>query len=87
MFRWLAAPSLFLIAAAYKDTVPVVAWSSQSSHDLKALSTRPKSYLSPADLFHQFLEEDEICNFDAVIIADQPGVSVHSFPLPYLVFD
>ncbi|GJJ07791.1 hypothetical protein Clacol_001996 [Clathrus columnatus] len=75
MVRWLAAPSFFLVAAAYQDTVPIVAWSSKSSHDLSAVSSRPNPYSSPADLFHQLLQDNDICNFDVVIIADQPGLS------------
>ena len=79
-------------AQAFSNTVPVVAWSSQryasqpiyllvNTHISSpgALGHLPHS-LSPSthatvlgDLFHG----DEICEYDAIVIVDQPGVSSH----------
>ncbi|KAF8516664.1 BIG/ATPase V1 complex, subunit S1 [Gautieria morchelliformis] len=66
--------SLFSLTCAYKDTVPVVAWSSHLSDKLDSLGARPEPFTQTSHLFNVLLDGDDVCQYDAVVIAEQPGL-------------
>ncbi|KAI0250543.1 hypothetical protein BJV78DRAFT_1283154 [Lactifluus subvellereus] len=58
---------------AFSETFPVVAWSSHRSgalDHLRFISATPSS----ADVFSKLLFEHDVCEYDAVIMVDQPGL-------------
>jgi len=67
---------LFLLplVAAYKETVPVVAWTSHYSSKLDSLANRPEPFTESSQFFDAILNGAELCNYDAVVIVDQPGL-------------
>ncbi|KZV71372.1 hypothetical protein PENSPDRAFT_605886 [Peniophora sp. CONT] len=68
MFRTLlvAAP-LIAAASAFSDTHPILAW---SSHETSVMDGAPRT----GDILDHLLASDEICSFDAVVLAEQPGL-------------
>ncbi|KAF8509430.1 hypothetical protein BU17DRAFT_56161 [Hysterangium stoloniferum] len=73
-WTFLLTSLLPLFSTAPSDSVPFVAWGTQSSTKLNALARTSKPFLSATQLFDKLLEGDSLCQFDAVIVADQPGL-------------
>ncbi|KAI0302961.1 hypothetical protein BC826DRAFT_1089447 [Russula brevipes] len=73
----LALVALLPSVLSFSETSPVVAW---SSHRCGALDrSRPPSVSTSAtpyshDVFSNLLSDTAICEFDAVIVVDQPGL-------------
>ncbi|KAI0301936.1 hypothetical protein B0F90DRAFT_1810010 [Multifurca ochricompacta] len=63
----------FTTVLAFSNTSPFVAWSSVSTSPLRQLrpvSSTPHS----SEVFGKFLSEIDLCEYDAVIVVDQPGL-------------
>ncbi|KAN0140137.1 hypothetical protein V8E53_002033 [Lactarius tabidus] len=72
----LALAASFSTALAFSETSPLVAWSSHRSNALnKPQITQIKS-ATPHwdDLFGKMFSGDDLCDFDAVVLVDQPGL-------------
>jgi len=63
-----------LFATAYSDTLPVVAWSSHRSKVLDALPSTLKKSSNSVAIIPAIVSSNEICDHDAVILVDQPGL-------------
>ncbi|KZT40689.1 hypothetical protein SISSUDRAFT_1043807 [Sistotremastrum suecicum HHB10207 ss-3] len=61
---------------AFSNTHPLVAWSSQPSRNLAALSSTESRFAHSGDIFGHLLNggDEDICQFDAVIVTAQPGL-------------
>ncbi|RDB15419.1 hypothetical protein Hypma_004190 [Hypsizygus marmoreus] len=68
--RFVVAAFLCPLALAFSDTVPLLAWSSKQSNTLDRLPTNVR-HVQP--LLDQILNDD-VCELDAVILVDQPGL-------------
>ncbi|KAI9466595.1 hypothetical protein BJY52DRAFT_2353 [Lactarius psammicola] len=72
----LALAASFPTALAFSETSPVVAW---SSHRSDALTKPPITLIKSAtphwdDVFGKMFTGDGLCEFDAVVLVDQPGL-------------
>ncbi|KIJ32326.1 hypothetical protein M422DRAFT_265820 [Sphaerobolus stellatus SS14] len=65
---------LLPFVAGYADTIPVVAWSSHKSPALDSIASSLRPYSKPSEFFDAILNKASICDYDAIIIADQPGL-------------
>jgi len=72
--RAVTLTALLPFTLAFKDTVPVVAWSSHSSDRLDSLASRPTPFVDTSRFFDALIQESDLCQYDAVIIAEQPGL-------------
>ncbi|KAI0057717.1 hypothetical protein BV25DRAFT_1812039 [Artomyces pyxidatus] len=70
--RSLAFAALVPLSFAFSDTVPVVAWSSHRSQALDELPSVSHSYSS--HIYEKIFLNDDICDYDAVVMVDQPGL-------------
>lgn len=76
------------LAAAFKDTAPILAFASQPSDLLEALRTATSQRSSPATSPRDFIKAvvehvDEICKFDAVALVEVPNVGACLYSLCY----
>ncbi|KAJ3505523.1 hypothetical protein NLJ89_g7372 [Agrocybe chaxingu] len=82
------AARLLLVAAAavgalaFKNTAPVVAWSSSSSHSLDTLPSRLAGGVHSGSLLESIFDSDDVCKHDAIVIIEHPGL--HSSDLSAL---
>ncbi|CAA7269028.1 unnamed protein product [Cyclocybe aegerita] len=82
------AARLLLVAAAavgalaYKNTAPVVAWSSSSSHSLGSAPSHLAGDVYSGSLLESFFDSDDVCKHDAIVIVEHPGL--HSSDLSAL---
>ncbi|KAF8966397.1 hypothetical protein BDZ97DRAFT_1807682 [Flammula alnicola] len=72
--RLLVVAAIANVVFAYSNTAPVVAWASSSSSTLDSLPSRLDSAVHSASFLENILNADEVCNHDAVIIIEQPGL-------------
>ncbi|KAF8590278.1 hypothetical protein K439DRAFT_1627961 [Ramaria rubella] len=70
-FGWLA---LLPLVCAFKDTAPIVVWSSHRSGQLDSLAARLAPFAQPSNVFDALLKETDLCQYQAVVIAEQPGL-------------
>ncbi|EGO01478.1 hypothetical protein SERLA73DRAFT_120152 [Serpula lacrymans var. lacrymans S7.3] len=72
--RAIILASLFCAAgvSAFSDTSPFVAWSSHKSDVLELLPV--KSALSSDALLGSIFSHNDICDYDAIVVIDQPGL-------------
>jgi len=72
--RILAVATLIPLAFAFSDTLPIIAWSSHRSSTLDLLSSTPSTPSHSGAVFENILLNDDICEYDAIILVDQPGL-------------
>ncbi|KAI0027382.1 hypothetical protein K488DRAFT_90913 [Vararia minispora EC-137] len=72
MYRLLLATAPFVVlASAFSDTYPVVAWSSHKTSVLDGIARAPTAL---GDLFMHMLSGDDVCSYDAIVLVEQPGL-------------
>jgi len=69
--RLLVIAAVAIVALAYSNTQPLLAWSSSSFHGLESL---PSQLSDSTSLLESILLSDGVCNHDAVVIIEQPGL-------------
>ncbi|KAF8075908.1 hypothetical protein FPV67DRAFT_1649010 [Lyophyllum atratum] len=69
--RLLIAATLFPLALAFSDTVPLLAWSSYPS---KTLDRLPSNAGQSHSLLESILFNEDVCSLDAVILVEQEGL-------------
>jgi len=69
--RLLIIAAVAIVALAYSNTQPLIAWSS-SSFDV--LGSLPYRLSDSNSLLESILLSEDVCNYDAVIIIEQPGL-------------
>jgi len=62
------------VAFAYSNTHPLVAWSSSSSYVLESLPSQLSNSAHSNSLLESILLGDEVCNHDAIVVIEQPGL-------------
>jgi len=62
------------VALAYYDTQPLVAWSSSSFDVLDSLPSQLSDSVHPNSLLESILSSHDVCNHDAIVIIEQPGL-------------
>ncbi|KAH9483027.1 hypothetical protein JR316_0005127 [Psilocybe cubensis] len=72
--RLLVVAAVANAALAFSNTSPVVAWSSSSSYALDSLPARLDSTYHTVSLLESILSSEDICNHDAVVLVNQPGL-------------
>ncbi|KAA1465921.1 hypothetical protein DENSPDRAFT_862139 [Dentipellis sp. KUC8613] len=70
----LALAALVHLACAFTDTLPIVAWSSHKSNALDALPSAHHTSPHSAAVFESILSNGDICEHDAIVLIDQPGL-------------
>jgi len=72
--RVLAIAALTGVVLGFSNTSPVIAWSSTSSITLNSLPSRLEDVNDTLAIVHSLVDTDEICEYDAVIVVEQPGL-------------
>ncbi|KDR74531.1 hypothetical protein GALMADRAFT_250537 [Galerina marginata CBS 339.88] len=72
--RFLVVAAVANAVLAYSNTSPIVAWSSLSSFALDSLPSRFDSDVHSASILESILNADDVCNHEAIVIVDQPGL-------------
>ncbi|KAL1747795.1 BIG/ATPase V1 complex, subunit S1 [Schizophyllum fasciatum] len=77
--RTLLLAALAPAALAYSNTLPVVSWSSISTKIHDALPASLSDSIHVPTLLNDILSHPEVCEHDAILLVDQPGVHASDF--------
>ncbi|TFK43127.1 BIG/ATPase V1 complex, subunit S1 [Crucibulum laeve] len=72
--RLVLAVALSPLVLAFSHTIPVISWSSSSSIALDSLPSTLSNTIHSASLLESILSEEDVCNHDAIVLVQQPGL-------------
>ncbi|KIM84036.1 hypothetical protein PILCRDRAFT_819066 [Piloderma croceum F 1598] len=72
--RALSFAALIPLVLGFSDTQPFVTWSSHRSNILDLLPSKLATSAHSVSLLNSILDHDDICDYDAVVLVEQPGL-------------
>jgi len=62
------------LSLAFSDTFPIITWSLQGSNIIDSLPLKLSTTAHSASLLENILFNNELCDHDAIVLIDQPGL-------------